>query len=139
MSQLAQAVERAVQEMRKESATKKHIAGRRQPQEQKEQIFMVKTRKTKRSAQTSQRKRRRASKRPVKTAEGLKTYRLLDGIPDSIGKETTARAILQSIQKRKGATSKMIRADIGAKVPDPTLRFYLGKFQRDKVVVTAHA
>jgi hypothetical protein len=66
-----------------------------------------------------------------------KRYRMKGNIPEHIGRSTTAYAILVQIQKHKGrATFDHIQARL-PKVPLPTIRFYLGKFQRDKIVAGA--
>jgi hypothetical protein len=73
-------------------------------------------------------------------AQGLRTrkrYRMIGNIPERIGRATTAYAILTQIKKHKGqATFDHIQARL-PKVPLPTIRFYLGKFQRDKIVAGA--
>lgn len=63
-----------------------------------------------------------------------KTYRLVDGIPAEVKKDSAGRAILVSISRHRGATAMVIRKDMPAGFSDATLRFYLGKFQREKVV-----
>jgi hypothetical protein len=75
--------------------------------------------------------------RNAAAARGLrvrKRYRMIGNIPKRIGRTTTAYAILIEIQKNKGqATFDRIQARL-PEVPLPTIRFYLGKFQRDKIV-----
>lgn len=67
------------------------------------------------------------------TKKAGKVYRLKRGIPmDSVGK---GRAILVSISRHRGATANTIRKDMKRGFSDATLRFYLGKFQRERVVV----
>lgn len=66
-----------------------------------------------------------------------KRYRMIGNIPKRIGRTTTAYAILTEIQKHKGqATFDRIQARL-SEVPLPTIRFYLGKFQRDKIIASA--
>ena len=63
-----------------------------------------------------------------------KRYRMIRNIPPQIARTTTAYSILTQIQKHKGrATFDHIQARL-PKVPLPTIRFYLGKFQRDKII-----
>ena len=84
---------------------------------------------------------RRGSKaRPVPARQQLrvrKRYRMRGNIPKRIDPTTTGYAILTEIQKHKGqATFERIRARL-PRVPLPTIRFYLGKFQRDKIIAGA--
>jgi hypothetical protein len=86
-------------------------------------------------------KRRSQKRRSGAAAQGRlrtrKRYRMIGNIPERIGRATTAYAILTQIQKHKGqATFDHIQARL-PKVPLPTIRFYLGKFQRDKIVAGA--
>ena len=62
-------------------------------------------------------------------------FRLVDGIPDSITAKA-ALAILKAIEKRGTATKMDLAADLGAKFPDPTLRFNLWKLRLAKIVTT---
>jgi len=64
-----------------------------------------------------------------------KVYKLRSGIPDDMRRGTAARAILESISRHRKATADTIRRDMKRGFPDATLRFYLGKFQRERVVV----
>lgn len=73
---------------------------------------------------------------PQRQARKAKFYSLIQPIPESLGKDTTARKVLESISKHGHATRTMVRADVGPDVPEPTLGFYLGKFQRDKVLAS---
>jgi hypothetical protein len=69
----------------------------------------------------------------------LKTYRLTNGIPKELGQETAARMILVAIARRRRATAHTIRKAMPRGFSDATLRFYLGKFQRNGVVVSEQA
>lgn len=78
----------------------------------------------------------KATKRAKGETSGrtLKTYRLKAAIPDNIGKGTTARNILEFIEKQGTVT----RAEVGAKfpkVPMPTIGFYLGHKFKDVIAV----
>lgn len=64
-----------------------------------------------------------------------KIYRLKNGIPQSLRRGTAGRAVLESISRHRKATADTIRKDMKRGFPDATLRFYLGKFQREQVVV----
>ncbi len=71
----------------------------------------------------------------IKDGQEIKVYRLRNGIPATIKKPSAGRAILESISKHRAATADTIRKDMKRGYPDATLRFYLGKFQREKIVV----
>lgn len=72
-----------------------------------------------------------------KRVRARKRYRMIRNIPQQIGRTTTAYAILGHIQRHKGqATFDHLQARL-PKVPLPTIRFYLGKFQRDKIIAGA--
>lgn len=74
----------------------------------------------------------------TKSVRMLKTYRLIDGIPDAIRKPSAGRSILEAIRKLEKdgpVTAMALRLRLGKEFSAPTLRFFLGKFQRDKVVV----
>lgn len=76
----------------------------------------------------------KAAKRHIRS---VKVYKLADGMPD-MKRGTVGRAILASIARRHGrATSQAVRTDMKRGTSDATLRFYLGKFQREGVVVAA--
>lgn len=66
-----------------------------------------------------------------------KTYRMKRQIPKTM-KESAGRTILEVIARMKGkATGNDIRKALIKKAPrssDATLRFYLGKFQREGIV-----
>ena len=63
-----------------------------------------------------------------------KVYRLRQRVPAGIvGK---GRAILVAISRHRGADINTIRRDMPRNFSDATIRFYLGKFQREKIVVT---
>ena len=62
-----------------------------------------------------------------------KQYSLVNGIPDTLRNPSAGRKILESIEKRGSATNADVRSD-WPKMPPPTIGFYLGKFQRVKVV-----
>lgn len=65
----------------------------------------------------------------------MKTYRLAGKIPAGM-RQSAGRAILTSIGRRRGyATAHAIRGDMKRGFSDATLRFYLGKFQRDGLVL----
>lgn len=69
-----------------------------------------------------------------------KTYRLKGGIPANVRRGSAARFILAAIGRRRGrATAHDIRVGMKRGMPDATVRFYLGKFQRDGVVVASAA
>lgn len=64
-----------------------------------------------------------------------KTYRLASKIPAGMRK-STGRTILAAIARRNGAaTTQSLRRAMGRGASDATLRFYLGKFQREGLVV----
>ena len=63
-----------------------------------------------------------------------KKYRLISRIPTTIKNPSAGRAILVSISRHRGATANTIRRDMPRGFSDATLRFYLGKFQRQNVV-----
>lgn len=71
----------------------------------------------------------------IKDGKHIKVYRLKNGIPKDLAKPSAGRAILESISKHHAATADTIRRDMKKGYPDSTLRFYLGKFQRERVVV----
>jgi hypothetical protein len=72
-------------------------------------------------------------------AKGYKTYSLKNGMPKSVKIGTVGRSILEAIQYHGSPSKKDIRKTIGKKMNDATLRFYLGKFQRDKVLTSREA
>ncbi len=79
------------------------------------------------------------TKRAAKAAgEGrvLKSYRLVDGIPEDIRKGSAGLAILEAIKKHGSATTAELREELPKSFKKPTMQFYLGKFQRDKIVTT---
>ena len=49
------------------------------------------------------------------------------------------RAILVSIARHRGAEADTIRRDMKRGFSDATLRFYLGKFQREGVLIAVAA
>lgn len=56
-------------------------------------------------------------------------------MPDGVGEKTVAHKVLLAIREQKGkGTFESIRDAVSPKPKVPTLRFYLGKFQRDKIV-----
>ena len=71
----------------------------------------------------------------INDGQEIKVYRLKDGIPADIRKPSKGRAILESISRHRAATADTIRKDMKRGFSDATLRFYLGKFQREKVAV----
>ena len=64
----------------------------------------------------------------------LKTYRLIESIPDGIRPKSAAMAILKAIEKHGSATRPQIRAELPKNFKEATLGFYLGKFQREHIV-----
>lgn len=64
-----------------------------------------------------------------------KVYRLKAGIPASIRRPSAGRKVLESISRHRGATAYTIRKDMPSGFSDATLRFYLGKYQREGVVL----
>lgn len=82
--------------------------------------------------------RRKVAKRTRKPREAgssdgdrtRKTYSLVDGIPETLRDPSVGRVILQAVQDADGqATAKSIQ-DRFPEIKAPSLRFYLGKFQR---------
>ena len=59
----------------------------------------------------------------------------MNGIPDTLRNPSAGRSILESIESRGTASTNDVRAD-HPKFPDPTIRFYLGKFQRGEVLTS---
>lgn len=116
---------------------------------------VLKTRKAKKKARKepsrrAMRARRRSTKaRVVKAAKHvravkstkteprvLKTYELCGDVPESIRNPSAGRSILEAIKARGRATREEIAADLGPKFSQSTLRFFLGKFQRDNTIGT---
>ncbi len=107
----------------------------------------TRTRRTAGAVVGAGRKRlRRASTRPARARSAKKmskapdatrvrkAYRLVDGIPDEMKKASAGRAILEAIKKHGTATSDVLLETLGKKFSKPTMRFYLGKFQREKII-----
>lgn len=67
-----------------------------------------------------------------------KVYRLRHGIPAGM-RRSAGRMILAAIARRRNATARSLRRGMPRGFSDATLRFYLGKFQRDGIVVAAAA
>lgn len=67
-----------------------------------------------------------------------KAYRLAAGIPGGM-RESAGRRILVAIARRRRATAQSLRSAMPRGFSDATLRFYLGKFQRDGILVSAEA
>lgn len=68
-----------------------------------------------------------------------KFYCLAVPIPADL-KPSTGRTILAAIGRRRGAaTTQSLRTDMKRGASDATLRFYLGKFQREGVVIAVEA
>lgn len=63
----------------------------------------------------------------------LVTYKLTNGIPKTM-KPTAGRKILVAIARRRKATAHALRTAMPRGFSDATLRFYLGKFQREGIV-----
>ena len=63
-----------------------------------------------------------------------KVYRLRSQIPATLRKPSAGRAVLESIRRHRRATANTIRKDMKRGFSDATLRFYLGKFQRERIV-----
>lgn len=63
----------------------------------------------------------------------LKVYRLTNGVPKEMG-NSAGRKILVAIARRRKATAHAIRRAMPRGFSDATLRFYLGKFQREGIV-----
>lgn len=102
---------------------------------------MTKRRKSTRNASARLRTTRRAKKTHSGRGRIVRAYRLTNGVPDGLRENSAGRSILEAIKKLtdgdKSATKVAIRARLGDKMPDPTLRFFLGKFQREKVLTVA--
>lgn len=71
-----------------------------------------------------------AAKRNVRTQ---KTYALKNGIPADM-RQSAGRQILAAIARRRNATANSLRRGMPRGFSDATLRFYLGKFQREGIV-----
>lgn len=71
-----------------------------------------------------------AARRNVRT---MKVYRLLAGIPKGM-RQSAGRMILVSIARRRNATAISLRKAMPRGFSDATLRFYLGKFQREGII-----
>jgi len=89
-----------------------------------------------RKSKTTRMKKARPASTRASGARQPKQYALLGSIPEALRNPSAARSILESIEKRGTATTNDVRAD-HPKFPDPTIRFYLGKFQREKIVRVA--
>lgn len=69
-----------------------------------------------------------------------KVYRLKAGVPAGVRPGSTARTILTVIGRQRGrATALTVRKAMKRGTPDATVRFYLGKFQREGIVVSSAA
>lgn len=76
----------------------------------------------------------------IKDGQARKVYRLKKGIPEGL-RGPAALAVLGAVKKHGhtkagGASADVIRRAMKRGFPDSTLRFYLGKFQREGVLVT---
>lgn len=74
----------------------------------------------------------------IKDGKAIKRYRLVKGIPKAM-QHGAGRAILVSIARHRGAEADTIRRDMKRGFSDATLRFYLGKFQREGVLIAVAA
>ncbi len=161
MSKLAQAVEQAVREMRA-SRQPKERRRRMTDDEIAEELAkapaqstadpvtteptegatdMATKKKARRSKKATKAKgeRKVRAKRVAKAAgEGrvLKTYRLVDGIPDEIRKGSAGLKILEAIKDHGSPTRNELRAALPKSFKDNTLRSFLGEFQREKIVAS---
>lgn len=76
-----------------------------------------------------------AAKAAQRHQRSQKTYCLAVPIPADL-KPSIGRQILAAIGRRRGAaTTQTLRSDMKRGASDATLRFYLGKFQREGIVV----
>jgi hypothetical protein len=76
----------------------------------------------------------KAASRHVRSA---KTYRLASKIPAGM-RPSIGRRILAEVGRRQGAaTTQKLRGAMKRGASDATLRFYLGKFQREGLVVAS--
>lgn len=73
-----------------------------------------------------------------KHARSNKVYRLRAGIPAEM-RDSAGRKILVAIARRRKTTAQSLRKAMPRGFSDATLRFYLGKFQRAGIVVSAQA
>ena len=64
-----------------------------------------------------------------------KTYRLVAGVPEGL-RPSLGRRILVGIARRRNATAVSLRRSMPRGASDATLRFYLGKYQREGVVTS---
>ncbi len=64
-----------------------------------------------------------------------KTYKLVAGVPAGL-RPSLGRQILVGIARRRNATAVSLRKAMPKGTPDATVRFYLGKFQRDGIVTS---
>ena len=69
----------------------------------------------------------------IKDGKASKRYTLVNGVPKDM-RPSAGRTILVSIARHRGAEADTIRRDMKRGFSDATLRFYLGKFQREGVV-----
>ena len=97
---------------------------------------MATTKQRARKASKKQKSPRVARKTSATKTKGraLKIYRLVNGIPEDVRQKSAAMAILKAIEKHGSATRPVIREELPKNFKEPTLGFYLGKFQRDKTV-----
>lgn len=137
VSKLAQSVQQAVDELTAgtadNSATGASDMAKTKAKKRAKKVKAAKVQKIK-AAKTPRAKRAK----PTKTGEGrvLKTYRLVDGIPDDLRKGSAGMAILEAIKSHGSPTSHDLREALPKSFPKPTLQFYLGKFQRENIVTS---
>jgi hypothetical protein len=126
MSKAAQEVQRMVDELKK---------SRRAKATERERVGNVELAAKPRRRKSDAKATTRAK---VKTAGGrtVKTYTLVDGVPDKVRNPSKARTLLSTIYINGKVTANDLRALLGKKFAEPTLRFYLGKYQRENVIKT---
>lgn len=128
MSEAAQAVQRAVDELKqKENGRAKKM-----------KKIKTKSGKTTSGGRMSTRKKAKPNSKRV-TKDGapvraLKSYRMIGAIPDDMRESSMARRVLTMLEKRQAATARELCDDSRGAISERTLRWYLAKFQRVKLV-----
>lgn len=145
MSKLALAVQDAVDAIASGENTDTTVTGEGDQMAKAKRVKKPKAERVKKAAKSKavktkkakgEKKARRARKTNGEaTGRVAKTYKLVNGIPDTLRNPSAGRSVLEAIDARGAESSTPnLQADLGKDFPSPTLRFYLGKFQRDGVV-----
>ena len=106
-----------VRNRRSSSSRRRSVLAHREPRARKDKIA-----------------RRVKSEKSESQQRQLRMYAVRSGGIPNLRPGSAGLRILEAIEKRGWATAQDLRDDLGPKFVDSTLRFFLGKFQRDEVI-----